>query len=265
MPFTPSHVVAILPFVRTPLAPAALALGSMAPDIPYFLPIGLPRELSHSLPGVPTVDLLVGLVAFALWVLVLRAPVLDYSPAWLRERMAPRARWRVKGWVLTIVLVIAALELGILTHLFLDLFTHEGGWLESVLPWTSHHVGPFTIINLVHGVVSVVTGLIVALWVRRWALRTPRTERATRLRERERLLTWSWLLAVIAVVGLAWWITGIAAGMHPFDTKLMGKAFFIAVAVSGAIAVVLAIVWWRRDPAVRLHKRDLAGGSKPTE
>ncbi len=251
MPFTPSHVVAILPFVRTPLAPAALALGSMAPDIPYFLPIGLPRELSHSLPGVPTVDLLVGLVAFALWVLVLRAPVLDYSPAWLRERMAPRARWRVKGWVLTIVLVIAALELGILTHLLLDLFTHEGGWLESVLPWTSHHVGPFTIINLIHGAVSVVTGLIVALWVRRWALRTPRTVSRTKLSPRERVLTWTGLLAVLGAVGLVWWVSGIVGGMHPFDTKLMGKAFFIAVAVSGAIALVLAVVWRRRSYSER--------------
>jgi uncharacterized membrane protein HdeD (DUF308 family) len=112
-------------------------------------------------------------------------------------------------------------------------------------------VGPFTIINLIHGAVSVVTGLIVALWVRRWALRTPRTERATRLRERARLLTWSGLLAVIAVVGLVWWVGGIASGMHPFDTKLMGKAFFIAVAVSGAIAVVLAVVWWRRSYSER--------------
>ncbi|WP_262927685.1 DUF4184 family protein [Microbacterium sp. NIBRBAC000506063] len=37
MPFTPSHAVVALPFVRTPLLPAAIAVGAMAPDLPLFL------------------------------------------------------------------------------------------------------------------------------------------------------------------------------------------------------------------------------------
>ncbi len=37
MPFTPSHAVVALPFVRTPLLPAAIAIGAMTPDLPLFL------------------------------------------------------------------------------------------------------------------------------------------------------------------------------------------------------------------------------------
>ncbi len=37
MPFTPSHAVVALPFVRTPLVPAAIAIGAMTPDLPLFV------------------------------------------------------------------------------------------------------------------------------------------------------------------------------------------------------------------------------------
>ncbi len=243
MPFTPSHVVAVLPFARTPLAPAALALGAMAPDLPYFLPVGVPRALTHSLPGVPTIDLLVGLVAVALWLAVLRAPVLDYSPGWLRERMSPAPRWRVGGVVVSVLLVVVGLELGILTHLLLDALTHEGGWLDTIAPWSGVQVGTFAVANIIHGVVSVVTGAIVALWVRRWVVRTPSSPSPSKLSARERRATWIGLVALLGVVGLVRWGSAIAAGRHPLDLDLLGHSFFVAVAVSGGAALVLAVVW----------------------
>ena len=43
MPFTPSHAVVALPFVRTPLVPAAIAIGAMTPDLPLFVRVLLPR------------------------------------------------------------------------------------------------------------------------------------------------------------------------------------------------------------------------------
>lgn len=243
MPFTPSHVVAILPFVRTPLAPAALAIGAMAPDLPYFLPVFADRDLTHSLLGVPTIDLLVGGLTFVLWIAVLRAPVLDYSPRWLRERMAPRARWRVRGPVVSVLLAVAALELGILSHLLLDQVTHEGGWIETVAPWTSDEIGTFSVANIIHAVVSAVTGVIVVLWVRRWAQRTPRSIRASRLDDRVRLVTWLGHLGVLVAVGLVCWGGGIAAGRHPLDPNLMGASFFVAVAVTLGVAALCALIW----------------------
>lgn len=250
MPFTPSHTVAILPFLRTPLAPAAMVLGAMAPDLPYFLPGHIPRSLTHSLDGVLTVDLAVGVVAFALWLLVLRAPALDYSPAWLRERMPPQARWRVRGLVISGLLVAVAVVLGILTHLFLDLFTHEGGFLSEIAPWTDDRVGPWAAANLVHAAVSVVTTGLLVWWTHRWAQRTPRTPRPTGVSSRERVVTWIALLALLVVIGAARWIWGIQVQERaPLNSSLLGVSFFVAASWTGLVALVLAVVWRLRKVA----------------
>jgi len=37
MPFTLAHPAAVLPLFRGPLVPAALVVGAVAPDLPYFL------------------------------------------------------------------------------------------------------------------------------------------------------------------------------------------------------------------------------------
>ena len=38
MPFTGSHAAAVLPFARSRLPASALVIGSVAPDLPYYLP-----------------------------------------------------------------------------------------------------------------------------------------------------------------------------------------------------------------------------------
>ena len=53
MPFTPSRIAALLPFLRSTSAPAALLIGRMIPEFPDSVLDGIPRELTHSFPGVP--------------------------------------------------------------------------------------------------------------------------------------------------------------------------------------------------------------------
>jgi len=36
VPFTGSHPAAVLPLLRTPLPSAALVIGSLVPDLPYY-------------------------------------------------------------------------------------------------------------------------------------------------------------------------------------------------------------------------------------
>ena len=108
MPFTPSHAAAILPFLRSPLPAAALVVGSVVPDLPSFVPPGVPRDLSHSLPGVPVVDLPMGIAALALWYLLLRAPVVGLAPAWLRLRLPPGPRIPA-GWRARVIAVLCVI------------------------------------------------------------------------------------------------------------------------------------------------------------
>src|SRR3712207_2490157 len=87
MPFTASHAVAALPFLRTPLPASALVIGSMSPDLPYYLPLD-PDVPTHTAVSVVTYDLLLGLLAWALWHGLLAAPAVAFAPAPLRARLA---------------------------------------------------------------------------------------------------------------------------------------------------------------------------------
>lgn len=67
MPFTPAHVAAVLPLRgRWGLPFAALAAGSMSPDLPYFLPFTLTRAATHSIWSVP-LAVMIGAATHVAW------------------------------------------------------------------------------------------------------------------------------------------------------------------------------------------------------
>lgn len=253
MPFTPSHAVAILPFARTPLPSAALVIGSMAPDLQYFVPLGLTRSMSHSWPGIITIDLPIGIAALLLWVVLLRAPVLDYSPGWLRERMRPLAR--VRNRIAHAALVLAALEIGVLTHLLLDLPTHAG-WLADQWTWMYGSVGPVTILRLLHFGSSVVGAAIIAWWTWRWARRTPRVAVDTRLTPRQRVFGWVLTASTVFVVMTALWAVAVVRGGNPLGGSVWFFAFCAAAGCAIAVVVVLSVVWRARGLASSVDSRD---------
>ncbi|GAA0915280.1 DUF4184 family protein [Nonomuraea longicatena] len=124
MPFTPSHIAAVLPFVsssrlRRVLDPWALAFGAMVPDLPIFLPF-LPEYGDwHSWQGVLTLDLLSAVALVYLFHGVLREPLIALLPPSLSGRaasLAPSLR------LLPIALGAVA---GSATHVLWDSFTHS--------------------------------------------------------------------------------------------------------------------------------------------
>ena len=245
MPFTVSHAAAVLPFLRTPLPAAALVVGSMAPDLPYFLPLGIPREFSHSWLGLVTVDVAIGVVALLAWWLLLRAPVLDYAPGWLRNRMPDRATGTVP-WML------AALVIGGATHLVLDTLTHEGS-LDAVIPFMAERLGfGVSVSNAVHAAFSVVGAVILAAWVRRWVARTPRRYTSAFIGETARVITWITLGTVFGTVAVGVWLYGMSLGSFWYEQHLLFVSFSWGVAAIGVISLALCFVWHvRRRLAVR--------------
>ena len=139
MPFPLAHPAAVLPFRRwCPrfLSLPALVVGSLVPDLGYlFGPLHL-DELSHQLRGSLVCDLPLGLVAlgviYGLRSLALRKLPRAYQPEVLR------AAWPAAG---TPVVALVSLLLGIWTHLFLDSFTHKGGWIVEHLPFLQLSIG----------------------------------------------------------------------------------------------------------------------------
>jgi hypothetical protein len=246
MPFTPSHIAAVFPFARTPLLPASLAIGSMVPDLPYFVPLPVEREFSHSLPGVPMVDLPMGVVSVLLWVLVFRAPLLDFAPAWLRRRFVMPGPWarEPRAVVVGALLVLASLAVGIATHLIWDAFTHPDGWVVMHVAVLREQYGPFTGYRWAQYGSSVVGLLVIGVWVMAWVRRArPHAISPSRVRASWRVVAWVAVAAVLTVVAVLIWLDGLSSGADLFDRVVVYHVASRSIAAAGALAAVLCLGW----------------------
>jgi Domain of unknown function (DUF4184) len=129
VPYTLSHIAAVLPGYRA-LSRAqvfsAAVIGSMVPDFGFLLLYGGPaRWQTHSFAGLFTFCLPVGLGAYWLLQFLIKPAMLEVLPdrAYLRVRTAHPSRrlGSVRGWLYA----AGAIELGAITHLIWDAFTHE--------------------------------------------------------------------------------------------------------------------------------------------
>ncbi|GAA5203634.1 DUF4184 family protein [Microbacterium jejuense] len=257
MPFTPSHAVVALPFVRTPLVPAAVAVGAMTPDLPLFVR-GLPLQYgtAHSFAWLP-VTMAVALVLLLVWRCVLRPAARELSPRWLAGRLpgewdagAPASlgetfagRSGGHAGVRSVLLLAASLAIGVVSHILWDLFTHEGRWGSSVFPLLDAAWGPFPGYKwLQHG--SSVVGLaILGAYMVVWLAR--RRVAAAILRILPDAVRWCWWLSLPVVLVLAWGWGYVAFG--PFDAAftpahLGYRVLPPACAVWGAATLVLSVV-----------------------
>ena len=185
MPFTLAHPAAVVP-----LAPAlrrwlggrgvfsALLIGSMVPDIAFLLPIGISRAQSHSLSGLIWCCLPVGLAVYLVFHWLLKAPLIDLLPHDAYARLHPYARSATAiSWRL-LPAILLCLDIGAVTHLVWDSFTHRDGYAVHALPLLRRHLftgGGFWIYwyTALQWLCSVVGLGLLAWWARRWVSATP--------------------------------------------------------------------------------------------
>lgn len=216
MPFTPSHAVVALPFVRTPLVPAAIAIGAMTPDLPLFVRgVGVSYGFTHQATNIVWTAL-IAFVLLLVWRVVLRPAFVALAPDALAARLPEE--WRITGpsTALSVVvprrrfadvlLLAVSLLIGVLSHIVWDLFTHEGRWGVEAIPLLEHSWGPLSGYKwLQHG--SSAVGLLIlavyaALWLRRAdVVRLPRPLPVW--------LRWSWYLTLPLFL-VAGWLLGLA-------------------------------------------------------
>ena len=239
--------------MRTPLPPAALAIGAIVPDLLYYVPLGFPRWFTHSWLGVVSVNLALGLVLFFLWQYVFRAPVIDFAPRWVRRRMPAEFRMpttlRASGTFAA--LLIGAVLLGSTTHLVWDSLTHAGPVADAL--GLDAAAGAIPLYTWGKHVSSAVGALVLAVFVLVWTRRTaPREAAATRLSPEQRRNGTLLMLASAVVVAFAVWIRGMQHGWSAFDGELIFYTVTIVPTAAALCAVILSIVWWTvRRP--RLH------------
>ncbi len=256
MPFTPSHAVVALPFIRTPLVPAAIAVGAMIPDLPLFVrgfPLGYGR--THDLLWLP-VTVVVALAALLVWRLLLRPAAGDLVPGFVARRMpvgwdsSPRAsvretftrRGQGNPTIGGVAILLVSLALGVVSHIAWDAFTHEGRWGEDLFPLLAEPWGPLTGVKwLQYG--SGVAGLvIIGIWVvLRLRAQPPRPFRGAI----PAVVRWVWWVSLPVSLISAWIAGALAAG--PFTATftpahLAYRVLPSTVGVWGLVTVVLCVV-----------------------
>ena len=144
VPFTPTHIAAVLPalpWVRRrfggnrSVPVSALVIGSMIPDAGVFLPDVIDYGRTHSVGGLFTLCLPLGMAAFVAWEYFVKAPLIDLAPRWVRERAnGPRGATQPPLTLRTALWAVAFTLIGAASHVFWDSFTHADRWGVRALP-----------------------------------------------------------------------------------------------------------------------------------
>lgn len=133
MPFTLAHPVAVLPFARCRRVHfPAMVIGSLAPDFVYFLH-GRAVPGGHGLADLLWPNLPLCFTLYALYLALWHHTLRDFLPNCLNAAYrlpestiaAPHKHRQTAAVLFTFV--FSAL-FGMITHLFLDAFTHPTGW-----------------------------------------------------------------------------------------------------------------------------------------
>lgn len=249
MPFTPSHAIVALPFLRGPLVPGAVAVGAMAPDLPLFVrffPLDYAR--THSFAWMPATVLL-ALALLLVWRSLLRPAVGELAPraiaarlpadweagaaAGARQTFAPRggARPSVAGALLTLL----ALAIGVATHIVWDSFSHYGRSGVLALPALDATWGPLPGYQWVQYVSSALGLIVLAVWALLWLRRAPARPLAPSV-----LAGWArlvWWMSLPLVLALSWAVAVPIYGPFTPDHSARHLAYRLLPAAAAVWAV----------------------------
>ena len=176
------------------LVPAALVIGSMVPDLPYFVPPHRGSDWTHAASGPFTVDLVLGMIVLVVWHFLLYRPLCDFAPWWVSERLPERAELRGRRWGWAAVSVI----IGALTHVVLDTFTHPGRLGTTQVGILTSYFGPFPAYRWFQFGLGAFGLIILLAWAGHWLAQAPMRPVPSALTVSQRRLGWVIVLAVFS-------------------------------------------------------------------
>ena len=250
MPFTLSHPAAALPFrshLRWLGSLSALAAGSMVPDLPYFVPVGIDGPESHSAAGILWFDLPAGIALWVIYAVLVRPFVLDLLPAGILRRLNPRDA-KVDPSPRLLAAIVVSVTVGAATHVVWDSFTHASGAGVALFPALATPVEVFAgyspeVYTLLQHASSLAGLAILALWALRWYLRTP--PRADPGRPRLPAAVRALALSAVAAPSGATFLFVLrerVAGVSPEDFRLLQQSIGQAIFSAGSVFLLMLLV-----------------------
>ena len=246
MPFTISHAAVILPFSRL-LARwrllSAVVIGAMVPDFGLFLPWRPHRFETHSVAGLFSFCLPVGLLTYWIFQYLIKTPLMEVLPNGAAARWRPYSSPAEIASLLQWVLAALGVLSGAVTHLGWDAFTHEGARGVRLIPWLedpiveigNHHLAAVRLLQ--DG--SSLAGLVIVLGFVCYGLRRGRAQPpVTRSLGRTERRVWVLAYALAAVALSTAWLLWARAG-EPAPHSVTAMATGIAVAALRGLAMTL--------------------------
>jgi hypothetical protein len=256
MPLTLSHPAAVLPlgqqrFIRRFLPFSALVIGSVVPDLPYFLP-RLPWSThSHTLLGLFFFCLPAGLILLGIFHTWLKIPLLALLPESHQRRLTPLAKpffFMPAQRSLGIILAVLA---GALTHLLWDSFTHANGWAVIHLPILDRVVvtigwHPIHLYSLLQHGSSLLGGLVLIYAYRNWYRSAPALGKVVpgTLSPAGRIILVVGMATAAVLLALSFGLAGIASLETISQLRLFaGRSAVAGIATLGLELLVFCTAW----------------------
>lgn len=249
MPWTFAHPAAVLPLRSLCprwLSLPALILGAISPDLGYHVAMFDWARFCHSPLGIVAGCLPLGLLLLVLlqrW----HRPLTVLLPAPHRQliRAGLQPAQHAAPWL---VVAVASLLLGAVTHVVWDAFTHAGRWGVLLVPGLNEPlfdaVGrQFRVFNLLQHLSTVVGLAALALAYRRCLQQQPKVPDPARDGQRVRLLLAGIVGATVIGAGLAWALT--PAGQPGALSHLVVRTVIASTSGFLLFFVIGSVAWWQ--------------------
>ncbi|MFN8254023.1 MAG: DUF4184 family protein [Ferruginibacter sp.] len=199
MPFTFSHPAAVLPFCKTnklPVSVTGLVVGSMVPDFEFLFLLRESDYIGHLWPGIILFNLPAAIAAAFIFHLLVRDQLIIHLPPFLQQRFVPFISFdwtaHFKKHYLSFILSVMG---GVATHVFIDAFTHQDGFMTRPVSFFHSQVNLLQLSLPVYYFLQLLSSVLGAAYMLWFVLRLPK-EKGLRF---DRRPVQYWLIFFIAI------------------------------------------------------------------
>ncbi|GAA4458214.1 DUF4184 family protein [Novipirellula rosea] len=246
MPFTVTHIAAAIPVAwlcRWRLPFSALAIGCAIPDIAAFYPAWIDYRATHSIAGILTHCLPIGVAFYYLYQSLLKRPLADLLPKRLSERLWPWLNKPIDFSIPAIAAVVLCVMFGAGTHVLWDSFTHGGRWGVQQFPvlkttaisLSDRAVSWYSVLQHLSSVVFL-PPMLVGFYI--WIWRQPRDPNQRCHFQLPRAVTWPVLGLMMLTMGVHLVWTRLK---YPSDSLLGVIAY--SIKQSGALMMIIVLLY----------------------
>lgn len=240
MPFTPSHIIAVLPFRRFSgkyLSMTGLIAGSVSPDFEFFLRVTLYGNISHTWLGFFVFDFPVAVLIGVVYHMIVKKPFIMHTPSVLYKRWG---KYAAQNWFAYLkghkLIFILSCFLGILTHFLWDNLTHHPGYISDFhFDFSLNKILVFGKLMPLYDLFQIVSSLmglvILAIFIWKsdeWGVESPTSQK-------EKYVYWIWVFVFTL------FIIGIRYAIGIPDEKPFGQFVVISISAFMQSLIILGL------------------------